>query len=161
MLSICLTLSLLTFSPSTVNAMSAMLDFVLDIDDGWPPVAKQCMACVRREDGYQVQAPPLFIKNLSVGDVVDVRFGDEGEVVSWTHIARSARSTVWIMVSGDYMVSGALERLKTMGCNVVELEQYRYYAVDVPEECAVERLDECLNAFDNRKVSVAFPSFRH
>jgi len=141
--------------------MTTKLNFLLDIDDGWPPVVKECMECLDRKNGYQIQMPPLFMKDLSVGDVVEVGFDDEGDVVSWFHIERSERSTVWIMGSSDYSVSEAIEGLKKMGCNIVEFEDYRYFSIDVPAECLVERLDECLNSLDGERVSIAFPSFRH
>lgn len=141
--------------------MKTELVFQLDVDDGWPPVAKECLRCVDVECGYQIQEPPLFIKDLSVGDVIEVVWGEEGEVVAWSHVEKSKRSIVWIMVSGDYSVASEIECLKRLRCNVAEFEAYRYFAVDVPAECPVERLDECLDALSREEVSVVFPSFRH
>lgn len=141
--------------------MKTELMFVLDVDDGWPPVRKECLRCIDLEYGYQIQEPPLFIKDLSVGDVIEVVWGGEGEVVGWSHVEKSKRSIVWIMVSGDDSVTSAIECLKRLRCNVAEFEAYRYLAVDVPAECPVERLDECLDALNREGVSVAFPSFRH
>lgn len=141
--------------------MKTELVFQLDVDDGWPPVAKECLRCIDVECGYQIQEPPLFIKDLSVGDVIEVVWGEDGEVVAWSHVEKSKRSIVWIMVSGDYSVASEIECLKRLRCNVAEFEAYRYFAVDVPAGCPVERLDECLDALSKEEVSVVFPSFRH
>jgi hypothetical protein len=137
------------------------LMFVLDVDDGWPPVAKECMPCTELGSDYRIEVPPLFIKGLSVGDVISVERNDEGEVVAWSHVKESGRSTVWIMVTGDQSIVGTIECLKKLKCNVAEFEPYRYFAIDVPEECSVERLDECLDGLDEDHASVAYPSFRH
>lgn len=65
------------------------------------------------------------------------------------------------MVTGDLSTDDENRLPKKIRCNVAEFEPYRYFAIDVPAECHVERLDECLDALDKEKVSVAFPSFRH
>lgn len=135
--------------------------FVLDVDDGWPPVAKECLLCTVFESGYRVDVAPLFIKDLSVGDVISVERNEEDDVVAWSHVEKSKHSTVWIMAHGDYSIDDAIECLKNLKCNVEELEQYRYFAVDVPEECTSEELDACLDALDSEKASTVFPSFRH
>ena len=135
--------------------------FVLDVDDGWPPVAKECMTCTDSGSGYRIEVPPLFIKNLSVGDIISVERNEDNEVVAWSHVEKSMRSTVWIMVSGSHSIDDGIDCLKKLECNVAEFEPYHYFAIDVPAECPVERLDECLDALDKEKVSLAFPSFRH
>lgn len=137
------------------------LMFVLEIDEDWPPVAIECLNCSVSKTGFKIEVPPLFIKNLSVGDVIQIQKNDEGQVVAWSHIEKSLRSTIWIMVTGDHSIEDAIECLKKLKCNIERFEEYRYFAVDVPEECPVERLDECLNALDEQNVSVAYPSFRH
>jgi hypothetical protein len=137
------------------------LMFVLEIDDGWPPVAKECMTCSDCESGYRIEVPPLFIKDLSVGDVISIERNDEGEVSAWSHVEKSMRSTIWIMVSGGHSINDGLDCLKKLKCNVEEFEPYNYFAIDVPAECQVEQLDACLNALSGENVSVAFPSFRH
>lgn len=144
-----------------MSALRTALMFVLDVDDGWPPVAKECMTCTDCGPGYRIEVPPLFIRDLSVGDVVEVERNEEGEVVAWSHLERSKRSAVWIMVSGDHSISEETECLKRLNCNVAEFSLFRYFSVDVPEECPVERLDDCLEALDKETVSPAFPSFRH
>jgi hypothetical protein len=144
-----------------MSVATTELMFVLDVDDGWPPVAKECMVSTATETGYRIEVPPLFIKNLAVGDVITVELNEEGDVTNWSHVEESKRSTVWIMVHGDYSITDAIDCLKKLKCNVEEFEQYRYFSIDVPEECSLEQLDACLSALDDEKASIAYPSFRH
>jgi len=137
------------------------LMFVLDVEDGWPPVAKECMVSTACEGGYRIEVPPLFVKNLSRGDVIAVDRNEDGEVIAWTPVELSQHSTVWIIVHGNHSIDDVIERLKQLNCNVAEFEQYRYFSIDVPPECSVEQLDSCLDALSEEEASVAFPSFRH
>ncbi|MGH8176949.1 MAG: DUF4265 domain-containing protein [Steroidobacter sp.] len=139
--------------------MSELL-FVLNIEDDWPPVAKEGLSCTVCKGGYRVDVPPFFIKDLSVGDVVTVQRNEMGDVVSWSHVRKSKRSTVWIMVAGDHSIEDVIDCLKRLRCNIERFTQYRYFAVDVPEECPAISLDECLDFLDKR-AHVVFPSFRH
>ena len=135
--------------------------FVLDVDDGWPPVAKECMPVTSCSDGFRLEVSPLFIKNMSRGDVISVTRNEYEEVTSWKIVSPSSHSTVWIMAHGDKSIDDALERLKALRCNIVNFEEYRYYSVDVPPECSVDQLDSCFVDLGEDEASVAFPSFRH
>lgn len=135
--------------------------FVLDVDDGWPPVAKECLPCTRVDGGYRIEAAPLFVKDLSAGDVIAVDGRDGEDVVAWSHVEQSWRSTVWLMTFDDYVIEDLLDRLKALGCNVVRFTGERYVSIDVPETCPIEQLDDCLDALDADRSAVAYPSFRH
>lgn len=37
-----------------MNAMKTEL-LVLDVNEGWPPVAKECMTCADCESGYRIE----------------------------------------------------------------------------------------------------------
>ena len=62
---------------------TTQLTFTLEIDDDWPPVAVECLPFERVANGYRALSVPLFVKDLSVGDVIAPEFNDHGEVVSW------------------------------------------------------------------------------
>lgn len=143
--------------------MSAMTElmFQLDVEDDWPPVAKECLVGTAAKSGYRIAVPPLFVKDLSVGDVIAIERDSEGDVAAWSHIERSNHSTVWIMVHGENSIEDAIECLKKLKCNIERFEEYRYFAIDVPEECTLEQLDGCLGKIDEEKASIAYPSFRH
>ena len=137
------------------------LIFELERDDEWPPVAKECLTCSDCGVGYKIQVPPLFIKDMSVGDVVSVEMNDTGDVVAWRHLSRSRQSTAWIMASPGGAIESVIECLKNLSCNVVRFEEYRYFAVDIPAEVRIEDVDACLGAIKEGEASFVFPSFRH
>ena len=158
----CYALNVIRIATSGRSEMTTTeLMFRLDIEQDWPPVAKECLICTDSAGGYRIEVPPFFIKNLSVGDVITVERDESGDVVAWSYVDQSKRSTVWIMVFGDYSVGDALTCLKSLNCNVEELKQYQYFAIDVPADCPIDSLDKCLDALNSDKTAVAYPSFRH
>ncbi|MBV6860061.1 DUF4265 domain-containing protein [Xanthomonas perforans] len=137
------------------------LMFRLEVEDDWPPVAKECLVCTVVSPGYRIEVPPFFIKEMSVGDLITIQRDSEGDVVSWSHLVKSSRSTLWLMAYGDYSVEGVLDGLKRLGCNVEDLKQFRYFSIDVPEDCSLADLDQCLDGLDEENSALAYPSFRH
>lgn len=135
--------------------------FNLDVEDGWPPVAREGLQCTTQNGYYRVEVPPLFIKNISVGDLIEVQFDSAGDVKHWRQVKESSRSTVWIMTFGGYSVQSVIQKLLLLKCNVERFEEYGYFSIDVPAECPVGKLDACLQDIDTSKASIAFPSFRH
>jgi hypothetical protein len=135
--------------------------FALDVEDDWPPVSAEGMECPAQGGGFRIEIPPLFIKGLSVGDVIKPEFDDQGRVVEWAHISKSRRSTVWLLELEDNTIEPVLACLRRLDCTIVKFEAYRHYAVDVPEECDASDVDACLELADAASVPRAFPSFRH
>jgi Domain of unknown function (DUF4265) len=142
---------------------SAILEFGLVEKDGWPPVSVESLPFSVASDGYVALLPPLFVKDLSVGDVIDAEVDiDSFRVVSWRHVVRSKRTTIWLlqMRSSD-TINVVLAKLREHGCNTVGLDALGTYAVDVPESVAIEMVDKALEHLDPESVAVAFPSMRH
>jgi len=103
------------------------------------------------------------VKGLSVDDVIEVTLeGEDQRVAAWRHVARSGRTTIWLlrMRSSD-TIEAVLAELRNVGCNTVGLAQLGTYAVDVPESVSIETVDEMLGRLDPETVAVAFPSMRH
>lgn len=53
------------------------LTFRLDVVDGWPPVAAEGIPCFHDGGAYRIRVPPLFVKGLSAGDVIEVLDEDQ------------------------------------------------------------------------------------
>jgi hypothetical protein len=136
--------------------------FPLIDEDGWPPVSAESLPFLVSEEGFRLQAPPLFIRDMSVGDVLNITFVPENVVESWNHVYRSARSTIWLgRLTESKEISGALEKLRSLGCNTVTVQTLGCYSIDVPEEILILDVDTVLDALDSNVVAVAFPSMRH
>ena len=140
------------------------LNFELDVDGPWPPANRECLPVRRRGLGFEILVPPLFVKGLSVGDVVEAEISD-GVVVSWRHLHRSKRTTVWVArLSNERAMDAqvALRRLKDMGCAVVEMNALGISSLDVPEAVGIGCVDDILEPLVAAgAVAVAFPSMRH
>lgn len=145
------------------GASFALREFMFDlnVDDGWPPVASEALQFSKVPGGNRLEVAPFFVPNLSAGDVLHIQATEEGRVLSWRHVLRSRRSTIWLKSNSSAGLEATLSALKSLGCNVERLPQFGYFALDVPAECPVEDLDRHIEALEARNVAVAYPSFRH
>jgi hypothetical protein len=114
--------------------------------------------------GYRVEVSPLFVKNLSAGDVISVSRDERGNVASWVHVRKSGRTTIWLAklkAPVDDDIAGVLAELRALDCNTAELSVCGCYSIDVPAERPIGEVDACLSKLDPSRVAVVFPSFRH
>lgn len=149
-------------SASKHDQIAIELHFLLTIRDEWPPVALEGVLCTEVEGGYRIDEPPLFVKGISCGDVIAVSRNSEGDVLSWTHIQRSGRTTIWLLRTGKAdNTAEVLSKLHSLNCKTAQLPQFGCYSVDVPKECAIADVDSCLAQLNTESVAVAYPSFRH
>lgn len=139
------------------------LEFALDAEDGWPPVATESLPFQATPNGFVALVPPLFIKNLSVGDTIHAHFdGGSRKVVTWEHVATSEHTTIWLLrLRHSNTIEPVLAELRALGCNTVGLDELGVYAIDVPESVAIEPIDDALASLDADAVAIAFPSMRH
>jgi hypothetical protein len=141
---------------------STHLTFALKVVDGWPPVAAEGIPCVKSGDGYKLLAPPLFLKGLSVDDIIEPNIDHvSGQVFTWKLTKPSSNSTIWLLrLQKSKQIQGVLGQLRKLGCFIAEADQLGCYAVNVPAIVAMEQVDQCLRWLDEHLVAVAFPSFR-
>lgn len=139
------------------------LIFPLDVEDDWPPVASESIPFAVCVGGYRALAAPLFVKDLSVGDVITADLAEANLVKSWQHVVRSGRTTVWLLRlrGGNNRIDQTLAELRAMGCDTVDFGEMGCYSVDVPETLKIDQVDEVLALLDESSVGVAFPSMRH
>lgn len=139
------------------------LEFPLDVEDGWPPVAVECLPFRAVPEGYVALVPPLFVKDLSVGDVIDVtREAGGPRVLSWRHVARSASTTIWLLrMRRSETIRAVLAALRGLSCNTASSEELGVFSIEVPAAVPIEAVDRILAQLDAEAVAVAFPSMRH
>lgn len=147
---------------SNSDGSTVLLKFPLAVEDGWPPVAVESLPFLASAAGYQARVSPLFVKDISVGDVIAATLGDENTVEEWRHITRSPRTTIWLLrLKQPNGIDAALDGLRNLGCNSVGLDTAGCYAVDIPETISMKIVDSILASLDGDAVAVAFPSMRH
>lgn len=146
------------------TTMNKKLYFQLDVVDGWPPVAAEVMNCTMLNGDFQINSTPLFVKDLSVGDVISATPDDEDRVWEWEHLTKSDRTTIWfarLSTEAQDDIDAALGELKALGCAITSSQQLGRSAVDVPADCPIEEVDKCLASLQPDRVAIVFPSFRH
>ncbi|MFT7723423.1 MAG: DUF4265 domain-containing protein [Roseateles sp.] len=138
------------------------LKFRLDVEDDWPPVALESLPFRKVVSGYETLAAPLFVKDLSVGDVIEAKIDGKSEVESWRHVSRSDHTTVWLLrLKQPNQIEEVLAKLRELGCNSVGLDAAGCYAIDVPPTVGIGEVDAVLARLDDAAVATAFPSMRH
>lgn len=148
---------------SSSTRSTVCLVFPLDVEDGWPPVATESLPFHKVVDGYVAMVPPLFVKNLSVDDIIDLQVEHgSGLVRSWHHVKKSGRTTVWLLrLRRTNTIDTVLAELRRLRCNTSGLDDAGAYAVDVPESVPISSVDAALAHLDSDCVATAFPSMRH
>jgi hypothetical protein len=142
--------------------MVISLQFPLHVEDDWPPVGSESLPFRKVRDGYELLTPPLFVYNLSVGDVINILEDGNGFVVEWSHLSKSARSVIWLLrLSEKAGIDIYLDELRQIGCNTTGISDFGCYSIDVPESVTIADVDAVLNNIDTMAIAVAFPSLRH
>lgn len=139
------------------------LSFALDVEEGWPPVGVECLPFQVTPDGYVAMSAPLFVKDLSAGDVIAVERDDvNGLVFTWRHVEKSGHTTIWLLrMKASATIEPALASLRELGCNTDALEAAGAYTIDVPATLALASVEAVLDQLDSAAFAVAFPSLRH
>lgn len=136
--------------------------FSLDVEDDWPPVAVESLPFAEKSGDYQLLVCPLFVKGLSVNDVIRAKTDEDNNVIDWEHVFRSSRTTIWLLRQNlNNRIQQHLENFLGIGCAVVSLDKLGCYAIDVPENVSISAADKIIECFDPDEVAVAFPSMRH
>ena len=142
--------------------MSQFLMFKLATDkNGWPPAGAESIPVERVTGGYRVLTPPFFVKDISVGDIVDCSNDSEGYVSNLVCKHRSARSTIWVAPRGAPPWQTAKAELLGLGCNVETLKEFGVSSIDLPENVSLALLDRILEPVASAGAFVAYPSLRH
>jgi len=143
--------------------MQHSLNFALDVVDGWPPAGSECLPFEPTEQGYRLLSPPLFLKDLSVGDVIACKVDEASGLVSeWAHVEQSEHTTITMLRMGGLRVLDAgLEKLRALGCSTTSVDELGICSVDVPATVSMDDVDDVLDELEEAEVPIAFPSMRH
>src|SRR5690606_40695523 len=106
-----------------MNDKKTELLFILDVEDGWPPVSIEGIPCEVVNGSHQIKAAPLFVKDISVDDIIDVVLDSFGKVSSWHHVQKSSRSTIWLLRTADTQnIDAILQELRRSEEHTSELQ---------------------------------------
>ncbi|HEY2179338.1 MAG TPA: DUF4265 domain-containing protein [Caulobacteraceae bacterium] len=138
--------------------------FKLDGDDEWPPAVVEGLWGEQDGTSFRVLTCPLFVRGLSVGDVIAPETDDAGDVVAFEVLERSSHSTVWVLAEDPAIREELRSVLESLGCGTVGGPESipSLCAVDVPGEVEIDAIDAVLGEPERTgQISIAYPSFRH
>jgi hypothetical protein len=98
------------------------------------------MWTLRRDDGYEIDNIPFYVKELALGDVVSAQADAEG-ALWFSRLVRPGRhSTIRLWFSNEHDVQPIRHELKRMGCASEVSDLPRLVAVDVPPNIPYEKV---------------------
>jgi len=134
-------------------------------EDGWPPVAVEGLWCEPQDSSYRVQTCPLFVKGVSVGDLIEVEQDQQGEVLSFTVLRPSENSTVWVIFWDESKIEPTLAELRALDCDTTGPLggwKTKLCSVNVPRSVSLTEVDALLEPLEElEQIAVAYPSNRH
>lgn len=153
---------LLVEETEAMEIRTQKLLFPLVVDsDGWPPVGSESIAAeVHTNGNFSILNPPLFVKDLSVRDLISVEFDDQGAVSGWQHVQRSGNSTVWVLQGAAPSLDELARYFLELKCNVERFSEIGLFSVDVPARVSEPALDRVIDKCRANGGHVAVPSFR-
>jgi hypothetical protein len=91
----------------------------------------ETMWALKREDGYEIDNIPFYVKGLALGDVVSARAEADGTLWFSELVRSSGHSTIQLWFSDEHDVQPIRDELKRMGCASEVSDLPRLVAVDV------------------------------
>lgn len=106
----------------------------------------------KRDDGYEIDNIPFWVKELAVGDVVSAEPDDDGALWFTGLVRPGGHSTVQIWFSSEADVQSVRDALKQLGCASEISELPRLIAVDVPPTTNYEEVKRFLDEGESRGI---------
>jgi hypothetical protein len=105
----------------------------------------ETMWTLKREDGYEIDNIPFYVKELALGDVVSARVEVDGTLWFSKLVRPSGHSTIQLWFSSEHDVQPVRDELKRMGCASEVSDLPRLIAVDVPPSVSYAKVKEFLD----------------
>lgn len=102
----------------------------------------EAMWALKRDDGYELDNIPFYVKELALGDVVSAHAEADGTLWFSELVRPSGHSTIQLWFSNEQDVQSIRDALKRMGCASEVSELPRLVAVDVPSNVPYAKVKE-------------------
>ena len=127
--------------------------FVLDVRDGWPPVAVETLWVSQvGGDTYEVENIPFFAKDVALGDLVAGRLREDRTLEFVGVVQRGGHSTLRVICLEQEHVNRVAGKLHDVGCAIERSPFPRMFAIDVPSATFVPAAHRILKALRGRGV---------
>lgn len=138
------------------------LGFVLDVEDGWPPVAVEHVWCEPIGSIYELRNAPFFLHGLAYGDRFTVRRNDDdGYISEFSVVQSSGHSLVWVLDQGTLTIDRFKPDLFALNCSIEGFARFRLHAIDIPPSADAAMIEALLDRLEAFGLAVAFPVWRH
>ncbi|HSP79036.1 MAG TPA: DUF4265 domain-containing protein [Myxococcaceae bacterium] len=104
----------------------------------------ETMWAFKRDDGYEIDNIPFFVKELALGDVVSAQPDASGVLWYSELVHPSGHSTIHLWFSREEQVEPVREALRHLGCASEVSDLPRLVAVDVPPDVPYEKVKALL-----------------
>lgn len=136
--------------------------FALKVEDDWPPVASEGVWCEVVNNNYMLKSVPFFINGLAFGDIFTAHLDvNSNHIFDFNVVEESGRSLLWILNNTNISFVEIKNHFLALECNVEEIEHFSMYAVDIPVNVNIEKLDKLIDFADELGFALAFPVWRH
>ncbi|MFI1188736.1 DUF4265 domain-containing protein [Streptomyces californicus] len=136
-------------NPSEEMRDRVRVEFQLEQDDGWPPVASERLWAVSVDtDLVRIDNVPWFVSDLALNDLVETRTDSRGQLVSTGKISWSGNCTVRIIpyVADEFPggTQGIIGRFTALGVQAEGNEQFGLIALNVPPSANISGVKRLL-----------------
>jgi hypothetical protein len=105
----------------------------------------ESMWVVGRNDGYEIDNIPFYVRELALGDVVAAESDASGLLWYSRLIRPSGHSTIRLLFSSESDVKIVRDGLRRMGCESEVSDRPYLVAVDVPPSVPYEKVKDFLD----------------
>lgn len=114
-------------------------------EDDWPPATVESVwaAPGPSEGQYIIDNAPFFIRDATVGDIVQVR-EEEGNLWFEKTVQGSTNSLLRVIVFDPGKIEEIRQHLKSLGCYAEVLPNFKMVAVDIPIDVKLSTVQDYL-----------------
>ena len=105
----------------------------------------ETMWTLKRDDGYEIDNIPFYVKELALGDVVSAQREADGTLRFSELVRPSGHSTIRLWFSNEHDVQPIRDELKRKGCASEVSDLPRLVALDVPPSVPYAKVKEFLD----------------
>lgn len=105
----------------------------------------ETMWALKRDDGYEIDNIPFYVKEIALGDVVAATPDADGALWYSELIRPSGHSTIRLLFSNVASVGAVRDELRRMGCSSELSDIPRLVAIDVPPSAPYEQVKAFLD----------------
>lgn len=100
----------------------------------------ETMWTVARDDGYEVDNIPFYVKGIAIGDVVSAKVEPDGGMLYTGLVRASGHSTIRILFSSEQDILTTTKQLLDLGCDYEGSDLPQLIAIDIPPTVPYEKV---------------------